>query len=220
VDRRTAIAELRDRFCGERCKEERPCYDCPFKRVLEPSFADMVDILKDWLTHYPETVFPRHLGGLRDVGPIFIDMLRDAVDFIDQHPSGEAKQPADLAALEHEVEELRAACARIYGALEKAVSIIRQWHGLKLPDSIEERIWNIYFGNAPEMAPIRQALFSIPDSVKQLLEDAKIGRAVVEWHDTKTQHFVTLECSPRYVLQQLDEVIAQARKGRAETYGL
>jgi len=161
VDKRTAIAELRDRFCGERCKEERPCYDCPFKRVLEPGFADMVDILKDWLTHYPETVFPRHLGGLRDVGPIFIDMLRDAVDFIDQHPSGEATQPADLAALEHEVEELRAACA----VKDQALNAVQDSPIITGKDT--NTVWLQVSGVTRKA--ISDALSCTPDSVRQLI---------------------------------------------------
>jgi len=136
---------------------------------LRRAVTGLIEAIRDLEGDVPDSalvmgVYGEHIGEClkalsEDAGRETLERLR----------SGEAKQPADLAALEHEVEELRAACATIYGALEKAVSIIRQWHGLKLPDSIEERIWNIYFGNAPEMAAIRQALSSTPDSVRQLI---------------------------------------------------
>ena len=60
---------------------------------IEPGFADIVDLLREFLKHYPDDVFPRHLDGKRDVGVIFVDMLKDAVEFLDRHPEGQAERP-------------------------------------------------------------------------------------------------------------------------------
>jgi hypothetical protein len=39
---------------------------------------------------------------------------------------------------------------------KEAVKIIRQWHGMGMPEAAEKQAWEIYWKNAPEMAPIRE----------------------------------------------------------------
>lgn len=44
--------------------------------------------------------------------------------------------------------------ATLYSAMEKAVEVIKQWHNM----GGAEGVWQIYYDNAPEMKPIRDAL--------------------------------------------------------------
>ncbi len=49
--------------------------------------------------------------------------------------------------------------AELKQALEKAVEVIRIWHGLKIKGvALEEQMWKIYWEQSPEMKPIREAL--------------------------------------------------------------
>ena len=59
---------------------------------VEPGFYNIVELLREFLKHYPDDVFPRHADGKRDVGVIFVDMLKDVVDFLDEHPEGQAER--------------------------------------------------------------------------------------------------------------------------------
>jgi len=44
-------------------------------------------------------------------------------------------------------------------ALQKAVEVIRIWHGLKIKDAeAEAQMWKIYWEQSPEMKIIREAL--------------------------------------------------------------
>ena len=46
--------------------------------------------------------------------------------------------------------------------IKKAVEIIKTWHNLDprtiLPEEAKERMWNLYYNNAPEMKEIREYL--------------------------------------------------------------
>jgi endogenous inhibitor of DNA gyrase (YacG/DUF329 family) len=56
--------------------------------------------------------------------------------------------------------------------LKVAVGIIRQWHGMGMPEVAEKQAWEIYWKNAPEMTPIRK----FQESVKQELEASEASR--------------------------------------------
>lgn len=53
---------------------------------------------------------------------------------------------------------------RLLEVLEKSVEIIKDWHNMparvtkKMPQEDIQRMWSIYYDNAPEMKPIREAL--------------------------------------------------------------
>jgi hypothetical protein len=44
------------------------------------------------------------------------------------------------------------------GTLIAAVKIIKDWHNIRLGLCHQQEAWSIYWRNAPEMAPIREAL--------------------------------------------------------------
>jgi hypothetical protein len=43
-------------------------------------------------------------------------------------------------------------------ALVHAVSVIQTWHNMDIPERDRSGLWDIYWRNAPEMKPIREAL--------------------------------------------------------------
>lgn len=55
-------------------------------------------------------------------------------------------------------EMVQEATAELREVLEKAVEVIKQWHNM----GGAEAVWQIYYDNAPEMKPIRDALKSSP----------------------------------------------------------
>ena len=42
--------------------------------------------------------------------------------------------------------------------LTHAVKVIRTFHGINIPQQDEKFVWNLYYQNAPEMKPLREAL--------------------------------------------------------------
>jgi len=50
-----------------------------------------------------------------------------------------------------EIERLRA-------ALVHSVSVVQTWHNMEIPQKQRSELWDIYWRNAPEMKPIREAL--------------------------------------------------------------
>ena len=53
-----------------------------------------------------------------------------------------------------EVERLRA-------ALVASVEVIQVWHNMEIPKKERSTLWDIYWRNAPEMKPIREALSAL-----------------------------------------------------------
>jgi hypothetical protein len=43
-------------------------------------------------------------------------------------------------------------------ALLQAVDAIREWHNMGVPEKQRSKLWDLYWRNAPEMKPIREAL--------------------------------------------------------------
>lgn len=85
-----------DCFCSDTAPCEEDDDKCKKYRLYDPDslgFYDMVELLREFLKNYPDDVFPRHADSKRDVGVIFADMLKDAVEFLDQHPEGQAERP-------------------------------------------------------------------------------------------------------------------------------
>lgn len=84
-----------DCFCSDTAPCEEDGDKCERYGLYDPDslgFYDMVELLREFLKNYPDDVFPRHADGKRDVGVIFVDMLKDVVDFLDEHPEGQAER--------------------------------------------------------------------------------------------------------------------------------
>ncbi len=54
---------------------------------------------------------------------------------------------------------LRSALRQMESALEHSVGVIKVWHNMD--GAAAEAVWPIYYQNAPEMAPIRDAIPSV-----------------------------------------------------------
>jgi hypothetical protein len=63
-------------------------------------------------------------------------------------------QRVEIGRLIGEVERLRA-------VLVKSVAAIRTWHNQGIPVRECSKLWDIYWRNAPEMKPIREALTAL-----------------------------------------------------------
>lgn len=86
------------------------------------------------------------------------DLERKLADAVMREQSSEKLRTAAIAnmnASARRVEELER-------ALAASVEVIKTWHNMpgpvRLPDSVMEETWRIYYENAPEMKPIREAL--------------------------------------------------------------
>lgn len=66
---------------------------------------------------------------------------------------------------------------QLHAALTKAVELIKQWHNMQaevnfVKKPVIEHTWQLYWNNAPELKPIREALeASRPADWKQKLAD-------------------------------------------------
>lgn len=63
----------------------------------------------------------------------------------------------ELLDARNEIERLRA-------ALVKSVAVIQTWHNQGIPVRECSKLWDIYWRNAPEMKPIREALSALKET--------------------------------------------------------
>jgi hypothetical protein len=66
-----------------------------------------------------------------------------------------------ILAVEAERDAREEESERKHAALVHAVSVIQTWHNMGIHDSFSaSELWDIYWSNAPEMKPIREAMMS------------------------------------------------------------
>jgi regulator of replication initiation timing len=66
-----------------------------------------------------------------------------------------------ILAVEAERDAREEECERKHAALVHAVSVIQTWHNMGIHESFSaSELWDIYWRNAPEMKPIREAMMS------------------------------------------------------------
>lgn len=85
------------------------------------------------------------------------------------HNSDENTARIDVArnALIEHIEQAEARAEKLTRLLEKAGGLIRQWHGMGMPQPYESRAWKLYQENAPEMQPFRDYFAALADATSK-----------------------------------------------------
>jgi hypothetical protein len=164
-DRQTLELALIEEFCGDKCQRGYPCYACPIHRATKPGFEDMQGLLKGFLRSYPDSVFTRNPDYVVDVGHAYVDLLKDAVEFLDAHPEGRARKPgqAEIRVGREVAEYVANNLAGLHGRFEVEPQDV-VFHGEEEAERMAER------RNAEVMGQ-KVALFR----VQEVIEKAKTG---------------------------------------------
>jgi hypothetical protein len=85
---------------------------------------------------------------------------RGILDLVIEYGRSESTEDrfALFDAIKAGVEKMEREHAEMHSALAAAVPIIKGWHNFGVQDGSELDVWQIYYDNAPEMKPIREAL--------------------------------------------------------------
>jgi hypothetical protein len=122
--------------------DETRCAPCP-KRAAPENLDKALRDLRDFVDH------GKHLGEVMTV------TLADAISLTEYIGDGNEALAACQAQSAGRIRVLEA-------ALVHAVSVIQTWHNADIPESQRSELWDIYWRNAPEMKPIREALKEQP----------------------------------------------------------